>query len=68
MMQWIESNKAAIIFALWIVGGALYRALPAEASSFNFAQFILDWIRGILGALPAQAPKLTAVQKATLKA
>jgi hypothetical protein len=65
--QWVASNKAAILFALWIIGGALYRALPAEAASFNFAQFILDWVRGILGALPSQAPKLTTAQKAQVK-
>jgi hypothetical protein len=66
-MQWVASNKAFLVTLGLLVGGALYRALPAEASSFNFAQFILDWIRGVLGALPSQAPKLTPVQKATLK-
>jgi hypothetical protein len=65
-MQWVAANKAFLITAALLVGGALYRALPAEASSFNFAQFILDWVRGILGALPSNAPKLTPVQKASL--
>lgn len=32
----------------------------------NWPQFILDVVRGILGALPANAPKLTPVQKAAL--
>lgn len=65
-MQWVASNKAFLVTAALLVGGALYRALPAEASSFNFAQFILDWVRGILGALPSNAPKLTPPQKASL--
>lgn len=66
--QWLASNKAFLITAALLIGGALYRALPAEASSFSFPQFILDWVRGILGALPSTAPKLTEAQKTALPA
>lgn len=32
----------------------------------NWPQFILDVVRGLLGALPTNAPKLTNAQKAAM--
>lgn len=68
ILAWLANNKAFVITALLLIGGALYRALPAKASDFSFPQFILDWIRGILGALPSNAPKLPAADAAAAKA
>jgi hypothetical protein len=49
---------------LLLLGGSIYRALPAKAADMNWPQFILDVVRGVLGALPTNAPKLTPAQKA----
>lgn len=68
ILTWLANNKAFVITALLLIGGALYRALPAKATDFNGPQFILDWIRGILGALPQQAPKLTGDSLKAMKA
>ena len=67
-MSFIQAHWGAFALALWIVGTALNRAIPAEAADFKWSQFFIDWIKGVLGMLPSQAPKLTAKQKATLKA
>jgi hypothetical protein len=67
-MNFIQAHWGAIVLGLWIMGTALNRAIPAEASDFKWGQFFIDWIKGILGMLPSAAPKLTAKQKATLKA
>lgn len=68
ILTWLAANKAFVITALLLIGGALYRALPAKATDFNGAQFILDWVRGILGALPQQAPKLSGEDLKAMKA
>lgn len=66
--QWVLANKGAILAFLVptgvIIGGALYRALPAKAADWNTKQIILDFVRGVLQALPQQAPKLVGEQRA----
>lgn len=58
---------AESIPTLLLIGGAIYRALPQKAADMNWPQFVLDVVRGVLGALPSNAPKLTPEQKVALK-
>lgn len=60
--QWVAVATPSLL----LIGGAIYRALPQKAADMNWAQFILDVVRGVLGALPSNAPKLTNAQKAAL--
>lgn len=67
-MAFIQAHWGAILLGLWVIGTALYRALPKTTADWQWGQVVLDWVRGILGALPSTAPKLTKAELMARKA